>query len=128
MDDIKSSLKLLLIITLAIGGSYFAGYMKGWYSHSDKVNADYAKRKQQAEIKQASSVAKSQQVKTVTEVKYKTIYRDVVKYVQDPDRIKCDYDDEYRRLRQSALDADAAIRRDVRQGVFFDDSRTKEHR
>lgn len=115
---------LFIIGLLVVAGSYYVGYT----DHEKKTIVDTAQRKQQAEIKQASSVAKSQQVKAVTEVKYKTIYRDVVKYVQDPNRVKCDYDDEYRRLRQSSLDADAAIRRDVRRGVFFDDSRTKEHR
>lgn len=36
---------------------------------------------------------------------YRTIYRDVVKYVNDPNHAKCDFDDHAVQLRQRAIDA-----------------------
>ena len=36
---------------------------------------------------------------------YRTIYRDVVKYVNDPNHVKCDFDDHAVQLRQRAIDA-----------------------
>lgn len=109
----KAKLIIILLLTgIAIGSlSFCAGYLKGWYAHSDKVNLDAANRKQNAENKQAKSTAQSQQVRVVTETKYKTIYRDVVKYVSDPNRTVCTFDDDYIRLRQSALNADSAVSR-----------------
>lgn len=40
---------------------------------------------------------------------YRTITRDVVKYVQDPNRTVCKFDDESVRLRQRAIDAANSI-------------------
>lgn len=114
-------IKLILItmgaaLIIAASG-YGAGYLKGWYAHSEKVNRDAEKRRQAAQGKQDKSTAQSQQVRVVTETKYKTIYRDVVKYVSDPNRNVCVFDDNYQRLRQQSLDADSAISRDARSGV-----------
>ena len=71
----KAKLIIILLLTgVAIGSlSFGAGYLNGWHAHSDKVNLDAAKRKQNAENKQAKSTAQSQQVRVVTETKYKTI-------------------------------------------------------
>lgn len=126
----KAKLIIILLLTgIAIGSlSFGAGYLKGWYAHSDKVNLDAAKRKQNAENKQAKSTAQSQQVRVVTETKYKTIYRDVVKYVSDPNRTLCTFDDNYIRLRQSALDADSAVSRNARGGVRIIKSGTEKQR
>ena len=114
-------IKLILIaigvaIIIAVSG-YGTGYLKGWYAHSEKVNRDAEKRRQEAQSKQAKSTTQSQQVRVVTETKYKTIYRDVVKYVSDPNRNVCVFDDNYQRLRQQSLDADASISRDAGSGV-----------
>lgn len=123
------SIIILLAIAITVSASSFGvGYLKGWYAHSDKVNLDAAGRKQKAEIKQASSTAKSQQVRVVTETKYKTIYRDVVKYVSDSNRTVCTFDDNYVRLRQSALDTDSAISRNAGQGVRVIEGGTEKHR
>lgn len=126
----KAKLIIILLLTgIAIGSlSFGAGYLKGWYAHSDKVNLDAAKRKQNAENKQAKSTAQSQQVRVVTETKYKTIYRDVVKYVSDPNRTICTFDDNYIRLRQSALDADSAVSRNAGGGVRIIESGTEKQR
>lgn len=40
---------------------------------------------------------------------YRTITRDVVKYVQSPDRIVCQFDDDAVQLRQRAIDAANSI-------------------
>ena len=126
----KAKLIIILLLTgIAIGSlSFGAGYLKGWYAHSDKVNLDAAKRKQNAENKQAKSTAQSQQVRVVTETKYKTIYRDVVKYVSDPNRTICTFDDNYIRLRQSTLNADSAVSRNAGGGVRIIESGTKKQR
>ncbi|HEI0268557.1 TPA: hypothetical protein SIE67_004089 [Escherichia coli] len=126
----KAKLIIILLLTgIAIGSlSFGAGYLKGWYAHSDKVNLDAAKRKQNAENKQAKSTAQSQQVRVVTETKYKTIYRDVVKYVSDPNRTICTFDDNYIRLRQSTLNADSAVSRNAGGGVRIIKSGTEKQR
>lgn len=127
---VKAKLIIILLLTgIAIGSlSFGAGYLKGWYAHSDKVNLDAAKRKQNAENKQAKSTAQSQQVRVVTETKYKTIYRDVVKYVSDPNRTICTFDDNYIRLRQSTLNADSAVSRNAGGGVRIIESGTEKQR
>lgn len=128
MVTIKQWLMASVIGVLLLAGTYSAGYRSGWYAHSDKVNLDYANRKQQAENKQAKSTAQAQQVKVVTETKFKTIYRDTVKYVQNPDRTVSNFDDDYIRLRQSAIDADSAITRTSVGGVRITESGTEKHR
>lgn len=110
-------------LLIAIGSHWFA-YRAGWSAHADKINAQ---ARQKAENRQAKSTSQSQKVRTITETKYKTIYRDVVKYVQDPTRTVCKFDDEYIRLRQSALDADAAVTRDERTGVRIVEKGTDKH-
>lgn len=122
-----NKLYVCIAALLIVIGSYFGGYLKGWYAHADHTNAQAAKKRHSAEIKQAKSTSQSQKVRTITETKYKTIYRDVVKYVDDPNRVKCDFDDEYIRLRQSALDADAAVTRDERTGVRIVEKSTDKH-
>lgn len=127
MVTIKQGLMASVIGVLLLAGTYSAGYRSGWYDHSDKVNLDYANRKQQAENKQAKSTAQAQQAKVVTETKFKTIYRDTVKYVQNPDRTVSTFDDDYIRLRQSAIDADSAITRTSVGGVRITESGTEKH-
>ena len=122
-----NKLYVCIAALLIVAGSFFGGYLKGWYAHADHINAQAAAKKKQAEIKQAGSTAKSQQVRVVTETKYQTIYRDVVKYVSDPNRTQCNFDDNYIRLRQSALDADSAISRDARSGVRIVEGGTEKH-
>lgn len=122
-------IKLIIIaigVALIIAASgYGAGYLKGWYAHSEKVNRDAERSRQAAQSKQAKSTAQSQQVRVVTETKYKTIYRDVVKYVSDPNRNVCVFDDNYQRLRQQSLDADASVSRDAGSGVRVVESGAK---
>lgn len=116
-----------IVVLLIAAGSHTIAYRAGWSAHTDKMNAQAAEKKQKAEEQQSKSQSQSQAVKTVTEVKYKTIYRDVVKYVQDPNRTVCNFDDDYKRLRQSALDADSAISRDDRSGVRIIEKSASKH-
>ena len=80
-------------------------YRSGWYAHSAKVNADYALKKQKAEAKLIPVEQKAAKANADGKVIYRTITRDVVKYVQDPNRTVCRFDDDAVRMRQQAIDA-----------------------
>nr|DAV66166.1 MAG TPA: hypothetical protein [Caudoviricetes sp.] len=125
MTRIKLILIAMGVAVIIAASGYGAGYLKGWCAHSEKVNRDAEKRRQVVQSKQAKSTTQSQQVRVVTETKYKTIYRDVVKYVSDPNRNVCVFDDNYQRLRQQSLDADASISRDAGSGVRIVESGAK---
>ena len=125
MTRIKLILIAIGVAVIIAASGYGAGYMKGWYAHSEKVNRDAEKRRRAVQSKQAKSTTQSQQVRVVTETKYKTIYRDVVKYVSDPNRNVCVFDGNYQRLRQQSLDADASISRDAGSGVRIVESGAK---
>ena len=125
MTRIKLILIAIGVAVIIAASGYGAGYLKGWYAHSEKVNRDAEKRRQEVQSKQTKSTVQSQQVRVVTETKYKTIYRDVVKYVSDPNRNVCVFDDNYQRLRQQSLDADASISRDAGSGVRIVESGAK---
>lgn len=94
---------------LALAASFFGygelRYRNGWYAHSAKVNAEYAAKKQKAELKLAPTEAKAATANAKGKVIYQTIYRDVVKYVQDPNRTLCRFDDDAVSMRQRAIDA-----------------------
>ncbi|WP_254633551.1 hypothetical protein [Pantoea sp. GbtcB22] len=92
------------MIAVAIGYGEIR-YLNGWYAHSAKVNADHALKKQKAEIKLAPTEAKAATANAKGKVIYQTIYRDVVKYVQDPNRTVCRFDDDAVSMRQRAIDA-----------------------
>ena len=122
-----NKLYVCIAALLIVIGSHWLAYRAGWSAHADKINAQAEERRQKAENRQAKSTSQSQKVRTITETKYKTIYRDVVKYVDDPTRTVCKFDNEYIRLRQSALDADAAVSRDERAGVRIVEKGTDKH-
>ncbi len=93
------------IILALLAGSHIYTYRSGWSAHADKVNKEYAERKARADAAQEKSNAKAEEVRVVTETKYRTVYRDVIKYVQDPNRTVCKFDDTAVQLRQQAIDA-----------------------
>lgn len=97
-----------VILTLLVGSHLYA-YRAGWSAHSDKVNREHAERKARADAAQEKSNAKAEEVRVVTETKYRTVYRDVVKYVQDPNRTVCKFDDAAVQLRQQAIHAANAV-------------------
>lgn len=102
---IKSKLLALAVLLVLFAGTYYAGYLKGWYSHSDKVNSEHKAKNKKAEKAVATSEQKAAAASAEGKVIYRTIYRDVVKYVNEPNHIKCDFDDHAVQLRQRAIDA-----------------------
>jgi len=100
-------LKLIVagVLLALLAGSHIYAYRAGWSAHADKVNREYAERKAKADDKQNNSNVKAENVRIVTETKYKVVTRDVVKYLQNPDRTKCEFDADSVRLRQQAIDA-----------------------
>ncbi|HDM8428243.1 TPA: hypothetical protein P0O11_000507 [Yersinia enterocolitica] len=94
----------LILVLLAIGYGEIR-YRNGWYAHSDQMNAAAAKRQKKAEAKLEPIEQKAATAKDDGKVIYKTITRDVVKYVQDPNHTRCDFDATAIRLRQQSIDA-----------------------
>ncbi|MFK7491564.1 hypothetical protein ACI6SB_08250 [Klebsiella aerogenes] len=99
--------KLLIAgVTLAlVAGVFYSGYLKGWYAHSEHVNS----QAKTWEKKQGKAVAAGEQkaatANAEAKVIYRTVYRDVVKYVNDPNHTKCQFDPAAVQLRQRAIDA-----------------------
>lgn len=102
---LKAKLSALAVLLALFAGTYYAGYLKGWYAHSDKVNSEYAAKNKKAEKVVATGEQKAATASAEGRVIYRTIYRDVVKYVNDPDHTKCNFDDHAVQLRQRAIDA-----------------------
>nr|WP_283165138.1 hypothetical protein [Enterobacter cloacae] len=102
---IKSKLLSLAVLLALFAGTYYAGYLKGWYAHSDKVNSEHTAKNKKAEKAVATGEQKAAAASAEGKVIYRTIYRDVVKYVNDPNHTKCDFDDHAVQLRQRAIDA-----------------------
>lgn len=95
---------IAVMIAIAIGYGKIR-YLNGWYAHSAKVNADYALRKQKADSRLMPAEQKAAKAGAEGKVIYRTITRDVVKYVQDPNRTVCRFDDDAVSMRQRAIDA-----------------------
>jgi len=102
---IKAKLLALTILLALFVGTFYAGYLKGWYAHSDKVNSEHTAKNKKAEKAVATGEKKAAAASAEGKVIYRTIYRDVVKYVNDPNHTKCDFDDHAVQLRQRAIDA-----------------------
>ncbi|MBK0094843.1 hypothetical protein IBT49_02560 [Erwinia sp. S63] len=80
-------------------------YRNGWYGHSGKVNADYSLKKRKAEARLVPIEQKAAAANVDGKVIYRTITRDVMKYVQDPNRTVCRFDNDAVSMRQRATDA-----------------------
>ncbi|HID9089778.1 hypothetical protein [Enterobacter mori] len=106
---IKAKLLVLAVLLALFVVICYAGYLKGWYAHSEKVNSEYAAKNKKDEKAVATGEQKAAAASTEGKVIYRTIYRDVMKYVNDPNHIKCDFDDHAVQLRQRALDAANSI-------------------
>ncbi|CAH5653172.1 hypothetical protein AI2983V1_2747, partial [Enterobacter cloacae] len=102
---IKVKLLALAALLGLFAGAYYAGYLKGWYAHSEKVNSEHAAKSKKAEKAVATGEQKAAAASAEGKVIYRTIYRDVVKYVNDPNHTKCDFDDHAVQLRQRGIDA-----------------------
>jgi hypothetical protein len=92
---------VLLMSLIACGISWRAG----WSAHADHINSLAAEKKKRAEQAIKPTEAKAATASNQGKIIYKTIYRDVVKYVQDPNRTVCKFDDNAVQLRQRAIDA-----------------------
>lgn len=106
---IKSKLLSMAVLLALFAGTYYAGYLKGWYAHSDKVNNEHTAKNKKAQKAVTTGEQKAAAASAEGKVIYRTIYRDVVKYVNDPNHVKCDFDDHAVQLRQRALDAANSI-------------------
>ena len=106
---IKSKLLALAILLALFAVTFYAGYLKGWYAHSEKVNNEHQIKSKKADKAVATGEQKAAAASAEGKVIYRTIYRDVVKYVNDPNHTKCDFDDHAVQLRQRALDAANSI-------------------
>jgi hypothetical protein len=95
-------LAAMIIISIGYGE---IRYRNGWYAHSAKVNADYALKKQKAEAKLVPIEQKAAAANADGKVIYRTITRDVVKYVQDPNRTVCRFGDDAVSMWQRAIDS-----------------------
>lgn len=102
---IKAKLLALAVLLAFFVGTFYAGFLKGWYSHSEKVNSEHVAKNKKAEKAVATSEQKAAAASAEGKVIYRIIYRDVVKYVNDPNHVKCDFDDHAVQLRQRAIDA-----------------------
>lgn len=102
---IKAKLLVLAVLLALFVVTFYSGYLKGWYAHSDKVNSEYAAKSKKAEKAVATGEQKAAVANAEGKVIYRTIYRDVVKYVNDPNHTNCKFDDSAVQLRQRAIDA-----------------------
>lgn len=99
---------ILALILLGIGYGEIR-YRAGWNAHAEKIAADAAEQKKKAEKEIQPIEQKAAQETAQAKVIYRTITRDVVKYVQSPNRTVCGLDDDAIRLRQQAIDAANSI-------------------
>ncbi|HHD2897062.1 hypothetical protein AB8R75_20960 [Klebsiella quasipneumoniae subsp. similipneumoniae] len=77
--------------------------------HFNHINAQASKKREKAESTIKPVEEKAATANEAGKVIYKTITRDVVKYVQSPNRIVCRFDDDAVQLRQRAIDAANSI-------------------
>ena len=78
-------------------------WRSGWSSHAVHINAQAAKKKEKAEKAIQPVEQKAAAATEEGKVIYRTITRDVVKYVQSPNRTVCRFDDDAVQLRQRDL-------------------------
>ncbi|MWQ92617.1 hypothetical protein GQA09_00415 [Escherichia coli] len=107
--SLRAILQIALVgMLLAIGYGELR-YRNGWYAHAEQINGLAAAKRAKAEKAFQPVEQKAAQASDEGRIIYRTITRDVVKYVQDPNRTVCAFDDESVRLRQQAIDAANSI-------------------
>ena len=105
MSRLTAIISAVVILLL----SCIFSWRSGWNSHADHVNALAAKKKEKAEKTIQPVEQKAAAATEEGKVIYRTITRDVVKYVQSPNRTVCRFDDDAVQLRQRAIDAANSI-------------------
>lgn len=108
---VNGKTKLVIVggVLTVCAGIFWAGYLKGWYAHSEQVNSQAKARLPKQEKAVAAGEQKAATANAEAKVIYRTVYRDVVKYVNDPNRTVCKFDSDAVQLRQRAIDAANAI-------------------
>lgn len=89
----------------------FGWFSHGWYTNSQELKDVKSEITQAKEVQKQADGGESEaaQVKVVTETKFKVITRDVIRYVQNPDRVVCIHDADWLRAKLSAVDAANSI-------------------
>lgn len=100
---------VLLALVVAVSVTGAIAWRSGWSAHADHINALAAKKKEKAEKIIQPVEEKAAAATAEGKVIYRTITRDVVKYVQSPDHTVCQFDDAAVQLRQRAIDAANSI-------------------
>lgn len=101
----KAKLVIVGGMLAVVAGIFWAGYLKGWYAHSEHVNSLAEKKSKKQGKAVAAGEQKAATANAEAKVIYRTVYRDVVKYVNDPNRTVCKFDSDAVQLRQRAIDA-----------------------
>ncbi|MDV0787710.1 hypothetical protein VC623_24360, partial [Citrobacter amalonaticus] len=68
---IKAKLSALAVLLALLIGTYYVGYLKGWYAHSDQVNSEYQAKSKKAE----KAVSTGEQKAAAASAEGKVIYR-----------------------------------------------------
>lgn len=105
-------MKLRYLLILCVSLCTVTGLLSwrsGWNAHADRIKALAAAKNNKAA--KAVFVSEQKGVKAASEGKviYRTINREVVKYVQSPNRNVCKFDPDAVQLRQRAIDAANSI-------------------
>ncbi|RSB62764.1 hypothetical protein EGT71_09145 [Atlantibacter subterranea] len=100
---------VLMELVVAISATALISWRSGWNAHADHINALAVDNRDKAEKAIQPVEKKAAAASAEAKVIYRTITRDVVKYVQSPDRTVCQFDDNAVQLRQRAIDAANAI-------------------
>ncbi|HDS1237614.1 TPA: hypothetical protein QEG37_002021 [Pluralibacter gergoviae] len=100
-----SRLAIVGMVLASVAALCALSWYSGWNSHADHINALAAAKQKKAEAEIRPVEEKAAASTTQAQVVYKTITRDVVKYVQSPNRTVCKFDDDAVQLRQRAIDA-----------------------
>lgn len=100
---------VLLALVVSISVTALIAWRSGWNAHSDHINALAAAKKDRAEKTIQPFEKKAAQASDEGRIVYRTITRDVVRYVQDPNRTVCQFDADAVQLRQRAIDAANSI-------------------
>ena len=96
-----SYLALAFIAISSVSGAI--GYAIGWHEKGESVAAEEVQRKVKADEALKEPEKKAADAKAKAGVVYKTVYRDVVKYVNNQDRTVCKFDDDAVSLRKQAI-------------------------
>lgn len=104
-------MKYVWPLALVLLSYAFGWFSHGWYANSQELKNVNKEITQAKEVQAKSDAGESQasQIKVVTETKYKTITRDVIRYVQTPDRTVCSHDAEFMRIKSEAVNAANSI-------------------